>query len=412
MDALGASPHWFPTRDRSIWGAVALCAQENIPPTPEAVALRCDAAPGYIQTVATGWNEEDGKNVLYHADELKKLGILADLRHLGSELREADEPSGTDGVIEYAMARLSGVAAMQSNRAGDAYSVSESAWKDIEQGAGEGVATGIKWFDELTGGIWPGFNYWVAGAYKSGKTTLMRNIVLNIATAGVACDVFCAEGSREMFALDCIAMLATEIMCKASQKKLRDLRLSGLFLRRGWRSKDGLFSKAELDAINEAREIWNTLNIRVWDTVDGIRNMATLRHRIKQSKFEYGSGVHFLDYSQLFGSRGTLFERQSKTALTAQEIASGEKVALWILTQRNESATGGGDSYSAGVKGGGDASAAADFLLMPMVDQDSEIMFNVKLKHSRHSGLGEGSHIVNRSSGLIVDEWFSGSSIR
>ena len=412
LDILGTSAHWFPPADAPIWSAIAQCARENLPPTLEAVAGRSNGNLGYLQSLANQWNDEDSAKVLYHAGELKRLGVLAELRSVGRDLAAAVEPDAAEEIIAYAVARLSGVMAQQTNRAGDAHSVGEAAWAILEATAGDGIPTGIKWFDELTGGIWPGFNYWVAGAYKSGKSTLMRNIVLNIATAGVACDVFCAEGSREMFALDCQAMLAPQRLCEQGERSLRLLRLSGLFLRRAWRRQLAVFTKAEIDAIQAAREQWNTLNIRIWDTADGIRNLATLRHRIQQSKFEFGSRVHFLDYSQLFGSRGTLFERQSATALAVQEISSGEDVAVWTLTQRNESAIGGGDAYSAGVKGGGDAAAAADFLLMPMIDQDAENMYRLKLKHSRHTSTADGTHVIDRHSGLLLDRWFDQRAAR
>ena len=412
LDTLGPNAHWFTSKEQNIWAAVVQCSQENLPPTVEAVALRCSVEVGYIQAVANQWNDEDSKKVLYHADELKGLGMLADLRAIGRDISAIDDPLALGDAIEYATARLSGVLAHQTNRSGDAHAVGEAAWLELENYNQAEVPTGLKWFDDLAGGLWAGMNYWIVGAYKQGKTTLMRNIVLNIAERGVACDAFCAEGSREMFALDCQAMIATRLLCQQGEQDQTNLRLSGLFLRRAWRTRNATFKKSELDAVNEAREIWNTLNIRVWDTVDGIRNLAALRHRIQQSKFEYGSLVHWLDYSQLFGKGGTLFERQSNTAQVAQEIAQAEAVTVCVLAQKNEAAIGGGsENYSVGVKGGGDASAAADFLLVPQVDHDADNLYHVKLKHSRHTAQGQGTHIINRSSGLILDRWFS-STVR
>ena len=408
FDVLGPNAHWFSHKEQSLWNAVVQCYQENIPPTVEAVATRSSAERGYVQAVANQWNNEDSQKVLYHSAELKRIGMLADLRSVGRDLVQLDDPAALDTAIEYSMARLSGVAANQTNRSGDAHSVGEAAWAELESDVGAEIPTGLTWFDDLAGGLWPGMNYWIVGAYKMGKTTLMRNILLNTAERGIACDAFCAEGSREMFALDCQAMIATRLMCERGVLIQSNLRLSGLFLRRAWRSRDAVFTAQEYRALKDAREIWNTLNIRVWDTVDGIRNLVTLRHRIQQSRFEFGSVVHWLDYSQLFGQEGTIYERQSRTAQVAQEIAQSEKVAVCILAQRNESAIGGGadNNYSVGVKGGGDASAAADFLLVPSVDHDLDNVYRVKLKHSRHTGLGEGTHIINRSSGLILDRWF------
>ena len=405
-DTIGPNPHWFPPRDRPVWRAVAQCVQENMPATVEAVATRTDASIEYIQAIKRGWTEEDARQVKYHAKELKRLGILAEVRDVGRELSGADDPSAADEIISYAVARLSGAAALQTDRRADANAVDEAAWDNLILRPGQVYPTGMTWFDNLAGGVWPGFNYWIVGAYKSGKTTMMRNWVINLARDGVPCDVFCAEGSREMFALDCQMMLATENLCEWGERSHHKLRLDTLSLRRYW--GHSYFTQHELDAIDRARETWNTLNVRVWDTVDRIRNLATLRHRVQQSKFEFGATVFFLDYSQLFGDRGTIYERQSQTALTLQDIASSENVAFVILAQRNESAitSGTSDSYSPGVKGGGDGSAAADFLFMPKIDPDSPTFFNVKLKLSRHTPTGYGQHIINSSSGLLLDRWF------
>lgn len=406
LDVLGHNAHWLSPREQPIWSAVVQCWEENMPPTVEAVATRCSVEAGYIQAIANQWNEPDSRKVLYHADELKKMGMLADLRSVGRDLAGSQDPQAVGTAVEWAMARLMGVQANQTSRSGDAHAVGESAWAELEASDIQNTPTGLKWFDDLTGGIWPGMNYWIAGAYKQGKTTLMRNIVLNAAQNGVACDAFCAEGSREMFALDCQAMLATQLLLRWGERERDKLRLSGLFLRRAWRKGNATFTPKEFQAIKEAREVWNTLNVRVWDTVDGIRNLVTLRHRVQQSKFEFGSLVHWLDYSQLFGEGNTLFERQSQTAKMAQEIAQAEGVAVCVLTQRNEQAIQSSGGYSVGVKGGGDASAAADFLLVPSIDHDKDEFYHLTLKHSRHTMPGKGTHIINRSSGLIMDQWF------
>ncbi len=251
-------------------------------------------------------------------------------------------------------------------------------------------------------------NVWVTAAYKKGKSSLMRNFVLRALEDGHAVDVYCAEGSREMFALDCQAMIATRLLCERVPKpRLPALRLSGLFILRVWREQQPVLTGDELDAVHQARQIWEGYNVRVWDTSDGIRDLATFRHRVQRSKFEHGSRIHWADYSQLFGDGATLYERQSNTALTVQNVSQSEDVLVGMLSQRNEAAIHGGGGYSAGVKGGGDASAAADVMLIPAIDNELPNTFRVTLKFSRHTGLGSGTHVINPSSGLIVDRWYS-----
>lgn len=406
MDVLGHDSHWFPEPDAQVWRAVLQCVVEDVPPTVEAVTLRCVQHNGYIQALANQWNEADNRVVVYHAQELKRVGALAELRRLGRELQELIDPADVEGGIQFADARLSGILAATTRRQGNAQSVSDSAWEKIEKFQGHGVPTGLEWFDQITGGLWTGMNYWLVAAYKMGKSMLMRNMILRALESGHAVDVYCAEGSRELFALDCQAMIATRLLCERGERRLQNLRLSGLFIMRVWRNGRAVLTKDEWKVINEAKDIWKTYNIRVWDTTDGIRNLAALRHRVKKSKMEYGSLIHWCDYSQLFGLGNTLYERQSKTALMVQEIAAGDDVTLCMLAQRNEQAIAGGGGYSIGVKGGGEASAAADFLLMPSIDQEVPNTLNVTLKFSRHTGRGSGSHLVNLSSGLILDRWW------
>jgi len=404
LDVLGNGLHWFAPKQARVWAGVLQCVEEGIPPTVEAVQTRC-GADGYVQAIANQWSDDDNRNVVYHAEELRRLGGLAEFRHVGREILAVTDPGDLVPSIEYATNRLSGVLAATARRDGGAAPVSTSAWAKVEKFRGQGIPTGLGWFDDITGGLWTGMNCWIAAAYKSGKSSLMRNLVLAALEAGRGVDVYCAEGSREMFALDCQAMIATRLLCERGERKEKRLRMSGLFILRAWRSREAVLRKEEWEALEEARARWEGYDVRVWDTSDGIRNLATLRHKVQKSKFDHGSLVHWCDYSQLFGSGRTLYERQSAVALAVQEMAASEDVMMGMLTQRNEAAIGGGNTYSAGVKGGGDASAAADFLLMPQIDLEAPGFLGVKLKFSRHTATGQGRHVINPSSGLILDQW-------
>jgi len=407
LDVLGTGMHWWPPKAAQAWAGVIQCVNENVPPTVEAVKLRSGCDNGYLRAIANGWNDDDNSKVVYHAGELKRMGALAELRRLGRELCEVIDPSAVTSSIGFAENRLRGLTAVTSDRKGDAASVSASAWNQVEQFQGQGIMTGLGWLDDITGGLWPGWNVWLAGAYKSGKTTLMRNFLLHTLDQGYGADAYCAEGTREMFTLDCQAMIATRLLCERGIRRLDKLRLSGLFLLRVWRDRLPVLTKDELDAVNDAREIWEGYNVRVWDTRDGIRDLTTLHHRVRQSNLEFGSMVHWADYSQLFApGKGTIYERQSETSMAVEEIAVEAGVVFGMLTQRNEASIRDGGGYSAGVKGGGDASAAADLMLIPMIDHELKDRIKVRIKHARHAGVGEGIHVINASSGLIVDRWF------
>lgn len=406
-DVLRGNSHWLPPKEALIWQSVLRCVDSDSPPTVEAVTARLNGAvpPGLVQSIANQWNDEDNRRVVYHAEELKRLGLLVELRNLGRLLSEVQDADQVEAMLGYAEAELSAIQSSRTQREAGAAAVSVAAWERLERGHPTVIPAGLDWFDQRAGGLWPEMDYWIVAAYKQGKSTLMRNMVLHACGLGHAVDVYVAEGSRELFALDCQAMLATGLLIEQGQRD--KLRLSGLFIRLCWNNPDrAILTKAEIEAIHAARSMWEGYNLRVWDTKDGITDLGTLRYRVRQSKLDYGSLVHWLDYSQLFGKGETLFDRQSSTALEVQRIAQQEAVAVCVLAQKNEEAIRARDSYSPGVKGGGDAPAAADFLLVPSIDPAYPTAFNVQLKLSRHLRPGIGStHVIEPESGLIIDRW-------
>lgn len=409
LQIIGNNPHWFPIKDRPIWLAVNRCMDEMIPSTIEAVSSRSNGvSPEYVRHIASRFNNTDNQLLIYNAEQLRDYGILMHSRELAKKfLEESLTTDNIERAINAASTELSGALVERTNRNSGAFAIGESAWDLVENFNGNGVPTGLKWFDRLTGGLWFGMNYWIAAAYKSGKTTLMRNCMLAAARDGHPVAGYCAENSREMFTLACIAMLATEYQIDR-KTPITNCRLSAIRILMNWKRNRRSFRPDETEAIEWARDEWSRLPIRLYDSSDGIRDMATFQYLIKKDKIEYGVKVVWGDYSQLFGgSRGTLFERQSHVALKVQDIATVEKIAFCMLAQKNEAGIqAGGDGYSANIKGGGDATAAADFLLIPTIDQETKTM-KISLKHSRHTPSGAAEqHLIAPSSGLILDKWF------
>lgn len=405
VDVLGRDSLWFPAGQDRVWFAIGQCVDDQTPPTVEAVTVRGQFGNGYVQTIANHWTNEDNRKVVYHAQELRKLGALADLRKAGRELQAVMLPDDVAGAIDYTTNRLAALGALSAGRKGDARTVSEEAYAQMDRFQGKHVTSGLPWFDKLIGGFWPGMNYWVVAAYKCGKSTLMRNFILHALEEGHAVDMYCAEGTRWLFALDCQAMIATRLLCEWGERELSKLRLSGLFILRSGRNKRGVYTEAEYKALAQAREIWeDEYKVWVWDTQDGIRDLTTLRYLVQKNAMEHGSQTHWFDYSQEFGIHGTTYEKQSRTTHVLEKLAVSEMITTGILSQRNEASINQGETHSAGVKGGGDAAAAADFMMIPEIDSG---YMKVRIKHSRHTGVGHDRHLVNPSSGLIVDRWFA-----
>lgn len=402
---VGTNSRWFSATEAKIWDVVIQCLSESIPPTVEAVTLKLDGnvPPAYVRTLAGQFSDDDNRHLVYNTEQLRAMGIIAELHRFGHELVNINSIDDINHEVDKITAKLSGIAAGASTRANDSKSVSNMAWQIVKQQQEPGIPTGLKWFDSLVGGLWRGMNYWIVAAYKRGKTTLLRNCALRAAVLNNPVGIFCAEGSRELFVLDCQAMLATEILLDMGIRS-EGLRLNGLFIKRHYWT-GGIFNPQELEAIHEAKEIWDGLPIYVWDTKDNIRNHSTLRYLVKSGRVNCGITSFWGDYSQLFGE-GKIYDRQSGTALLVQDIAVSENVAFCMLAQKSEEGIKGGDgNYSAYVKGGGDASSAADFMLIPTIDEDTPTILNVQLKYSRHTKTGQGMHLLSPASGLIIDRW-------
>lgn len=405
-EIIASNSRWLsPPNDSKVWDAVIKCLSDGVPPTVEAVSLRATdkVPPAYIRTLASQFSDDDNRHLIYNAEQLRAIGIVAELHKFGRDLVKIDSLEDINQTVDKISTSLAGIVAGAVTRKCDSQNVSDEAWRIIEKAQEPGIPTGMQWFDNLTGGLWRGMNYWVVAAYFSGKSTLMRNCILRAAALNNPVGVFCGEGSREMFVLDCQAMLATEILLDAGLRGDK-LRLSGLFIRRHYWT-GSVFTKQELGAINEAKQIFDGLPIYIWDGKDGIRNHSTLRYLVKRGRVHHGCTSFWADYSQLFGE-GNIYERQSSTALLVQSMADIENVAFCMLSQKNEEGVKSkDDGYSSNVKGGGDASAAADFELIPKRDEMNENLMQVKLKHSRHTKPGSGNHWIAPASGLIIDKW-------
>jgi replicative DNA helicase len=404
MDITHDNSHWFPGKDRLVYDAVLQCVKVDTVPTVEAVSTRLNGQvpAGYVKTIAAMFNDEDNRLLIYNTEQLRDFGILAKFRELGREISQITEIDEISQVALKQAEKITSLVVERTTRDSSAPTTNQSAWAMVEKFQGNGVLTGLGWFDELTGGLWPGMNYWIVGPYKSGKSSLMRNIVLNAATGGCPVGILAAEGTREKFVLDCQAMMASVTLANAGVPA-NEIRLDGLSILRHY-YRAGYFKRDELNAINQAKKDWDLLPVNIWDSKDGVEDLTQLKYTIRKAKLNHGTQVFFMDYSQLFG-KGTIYERQSDTALTVQRLASAEDVAMVLLSQQNEEGVKTTNkSNSPNAKGGGDAPAAADFLLMPTLDSETSFL-TILLKLSRHSKMGMSkSHFVSPS-GLIMDRW-------
>lgn len=290
--------------------------------------------------------------------------------------------------------------------------------------------TGLPWLDGLTGGFEPGHLWWVAGPYKSRKTTFMLNMALSamLTNPHVNAAILSREMPKQRINAQLVAMMAVGHLKQQGQYQLADDYGHALH----WISATSLIQSKKryrqwhplkATAVDVAIDAYWKLDrrLRVYDTTPdggGLDDVASLQRMINRDIAMYGGSLFFIDYLQLFRAPGAqLYDRVSYTAQMLQSIAQSKQVTLVIVAQQNEATIqDGGDSYSPGIKGGGDPAQTADYLLTTKYKQDEDNaddnFVTVNMKLSRH-GQG-GSKVktdmpIHPNSGLLLDSsWLGG----
>ncbi|MBD3261575.1 MAG: hypothetical protein GF334_07835 [Candidatus Altiarchaeales archaeon] len=409
----GGKENIFHPKVRSIWGAIEKAADDSQPPLTDIILNRVpDAQKGLVQMISAQFNEADNANLRFLIRELDQLGLVIEIRQVGKELSEIDLNSIDK--VERLESRWLEAKSRQQRRSPDATDLDEVLWKNLSEASIQPVLTGFDWIDdpiEGLGGFWPGKNYWLVAAYKMGKTSVARNILLTAAKAGTPTTFFAAEGTRTRFVLDCQVMLAVELLLNEGHS-FENIRLSSKLIMWMSAQKDWTLSSDEYNALNQARAIWRDLSVRVYDSQDGIKDLTAMQAAIKRDKMDRGTKLFFIDYTQILGLNDkTLFERQSRAAMFVQGVANQEQVIMVALSQQNEESIKGYTGHSTGAKGGGDANAAADGAFTLKMDEDEPIL-KMSLHLGRDAGKASREHVLHLKSGLVIDRWANRETIR
>lgn len=290
----------------------------------------------------------------------------------------------------------------------------------------EGISTGIHWIDDLTNGFSKGDMWWVAGAYKMRKTTLMLNMCLHAAKSGASVAFLSREMSKKQVIAQMVSMLAVGDLMTTGEYDSQNS--AGQYL--NWisgrslivaRKKYKHWTKRKVEAIDKGIYDFNAFgdHLRIYDSSPengNLSDIASAQLVIKKDKFLFNSDVMFIDYLQLFDAPGAqLFDKTSYSARAFQQATKQNDVALCIAAQRNEDAikNSNGSDYSPGIKGGGDPAATADFVMQTLykfgADAD-ENMLKITMALSRHgSGGGDVNYLapIHPNSGLLLESDFA-----
>lgn len=293
------------------------------------------------------------------------------------------------------------------------------------------IQVGLPFLDSLTGGFNRSDVWMIAGAYKMRKTTLMLNMCLNAVLSGASVTFLSREMNRRQVAAQLICMLAVGDLLAHNEYDIETAdtyrpnvkySLNWISPRKLMLARDDyrrLWDRRKVRAIDQARVMFNKINnrLRIYDTTaEGgkLSDVASAELLVKRDINLYGCELYFADYLQLFDAPGnSSYEKQAYASRKFQELTKRENVTGVIAAQRSEEAIKSYSeeafAYSMGIKGGGDASAVADFALLTQYKHRKDVDENqleIIMMLSRHGSGGQETKelaAIHPSSGLLLD---------
>jgi replicative DNA helicase len=433
-------PAHMPTlAHRKLYEAILACMAAGEPIHDTALLEKCGSVVtlDFLSQRAVLSDDSRKRALPFNAAKIRKHGMSAGTRNI---LKIADDELAAGKPYDNVTARL--VTALTSLDSGEEV-IGETADARADKLSdlldSEPVtlpSTGLPWLDLLTGGVDRGHIWWIGAPYKSRKSTVMLNIAVGMLmswfTRGcVGEPPSVGIGSGEMFTeridAQIAAMLAVAYIKRRGWWQERFTIGSTAYplhmisadtilkARANHRSWDPRRVEAIRFAVNQLRAFGKAS--RVYDRRPKSGNLTSFQHlisAIRRDKHIHKANVFFVDYLQIFRPPSEkLFDFMSSAALELQTLAGNEGVTLVVLAQQNEETIKTGAGYSAGIKGGGDAAATADYLLTSLyksgdlADDDTKIELTMKL--SRH-GMGGGDTKrqmdIHPMSGLLMEsDW-------
>lgn len=285
--------------------------------------------------------------------------------------------------------------------------------------------TGILWLDELTGGYMPANLWWIAGAYKSRKTTVLLNLALGAAVMGESPAILSREMTQEQVYWQLVTMLAVALLKKRGHgndayktkdgKSIPLVSLSPISLMQASNAYKR-WPAEKVRAIDDAIGTYRALNMRIYDSKPQHGNLSsidTLEQAVLYDLERFRGTLYFADYIQLFTAPGDSVAQQEEIkANTVQNICKRRDTTIICVAQQNEAGVKGEQSYSPNIAGGGAVPKTANILLATQYkrndsDPDDKLKLIVKLARNAASRLHEDL-TIHPQTGLIEGQtWFS-----
>lgn len=280
------------------------------------------------------------------------------------------------------------------------------------------VSTGIDWLDAATNGPLPSQLWYLAGPYKSSKTRIAYNIAVKAAEQGHETAILSRENQEPVIAAQIVCMYAIQWLLERvdydPEQPVWWISPTKLLLAKN--AYKEWYPKVKADAVSAGIKAFTALKDRLHildSTPDGGRlsDITSIRKGVRRLKRLHGTKLFLIDHLGLVKREGTVYEKTSANSNDFQELSREDgknPITLMVLAQLNEETIKNGDSYSAGVKGGGDPAADADVLLTttPVKLGDGEYYNDrtmLRVKYNRWGPAGDKHEVIfHPESGFIL----------
>lgn len=417
------SLHMPPGNERAVFQTIEWLRDHEEPVHPATVATHCNGnvAQDWIYGVVSTYDETIDADVFEsNVRAVLDMGETARVRtSLVSAAQSLEHGGNRDEVIARVMGDIAttGSDIIRNETAG-------AGGEDFERlmttAPDKVMKTGIDALDGWMSGISEDDVIGVVAPYKMRKSSLKRNIILNIVEQGGSAAICMYESNATMVKAQFVSMLAIRWMHETGHYEDKDTygrplnRISAKDLvrvRNGYKK----WSPFKAEAVDVGIRTFKSYGdrLRIYDKskeIGALSNLASLQRVLMRDKNRYGTDIAAIDHLLLIDESGSDYEVMSKSARYLETFARREKTALLLLAQMNEaSIRENGQGHSPGVKGGGDLAAAVDYMFTVSYKEADEgqrqnDVMTVCMRLSRY-GDG-GAHVksdlrIDPSSGLI-----------
>ncbi len=382
--------HFPPGRWRDTWQAVCNLIQDG---KPIHITTLQDVVNGTVgQDHLAQWYAmyQQGSTLRGHvfaanAETLRRYGetayLLDQLHDTADRLMQGRDD--TDAVVSDAITNLSNVGShtivneTAAAMAGD-FTQYLSEYPD------QTLHTGVGLIDQWTGGFGRGDFLAIVASMKQRKTSLMLNILINMARAGKSVALMMLESNKRMVNAMIVSMLSIEYIMgqgwyfrveEDGRTPINQVSADALVKAQARYREWGKYRIEAVDyGIAEFRKLER--NLRVYDktrTGGSLHNIASIQRVCLRDKALFDTDMIAIDHAQRINEPGKDYEKLIAIVPYLETLARRENIAICLLAQlKADAAEGTGDSHLSGVRGGSILDEAVDYMIITGYKQKME----------------------------------------